>query len=64
MSLEHYSKEGDWKVFYHNQVYKSLDMKRIKYEIRLGKPNRPIDEPNGPMSTSPKKVEPILRVGP
>ena len=39
-------------------------MKRIKYEIRLGKPNRPIDESNGPMSTSPKKVEPILRVGP
>ena len=39
-------------------------MKRIKYEIRLGKPNRPIDEPNGPMPTSPKKVEPILRVGP
>ena len=39
-------------------------MKGIKYEIRLGKPNRPIDEPNGPMSTSPKKVEPILRVGP
>ena len=32
-------------------------MKRIKYEIRLGKPNRP-------MSTSPEKVEPILRVGP
>ena len=63
MSLEHYSKEGDWKVFYHNQVYKSLDMKMIKYEIRLGKPNRPIDEPNGPMFTSPKKVEPILRVG-
>ena len=39
-------------------------MKGIKYEIRLGKPSRPIDEPNGPMSTSPKKVEPILRVGP
>ena len=39
-------------------------VKGIKYEIRLGKPNRPIDEPNGPMSTSPKKVEPILRVGP
>ena len=35
----------------------SLLVKRIKYEIRLGKPNRP-------MSTSPKKVEPILRVGP
>ena len=39
-------------------------LKGIKYEIRLGKPNRPIDEPNGPMSTSPKKGEPILRVGP
>ena len=39
-------------------------MKRIKYEIRLGEPNRPIGEPNRPMSTSPKKVEPILRVGP
>ena len=39
-------------------------MKGIKYEIRLGKPNWPIDEPNGPMSTSPKKVEPILRVAP
>ena len=32
-------------------------LKRIKYEIRLGEPNRP-------MSTSPKKIEPILRVGP
>ena len=32
-------------------------MKRIKYEIRLGEPNRP-------MSTSPKRVEPILYVGP
>jgi len=32
-------------------------LKRIKYEIRLGEPNRP-------MSTSPKKVEPILCVGP
>ena len=32
-------------------------MKRIKYEIRLGEPNRP-------MSTGPKKVEPILCVGP
>ena len=39
-------------------------LKRIKYEIRLGKPNRPIGEPNRPMSTSPKKVEPTLRVGP
>ena len=39
-------------------------LKRIKYEIRLGKPNRPIGEPNRPMSTSPKKVEPILCVGP
>ena len=45
------------------QITRSL-LKGIKYEIRLGKPNRPIDEPNGPMSTSPKKVEPILRVGP
>ena len=33
------------------------DLKRIKYEIRPGEPNRP-------MSTSPKKVEPILCVGP
>ena len=41
-----------------------LLLKRIKYEIRLGKPNRPLGEPNRPMSTSPKKVEPILRVGP
>ena len=32
-------------------------VKRIKYEIRLGKPNRP-------MSTSPKRVEPILCLGP
>ena len=32
-------------------------LKRIKYEIRLGKPNRP-------MSMGPKKVEPILCVGP
>ena len=32
-------------------------MKRIKFEIRLSKPNRP-------MSTGPKKVEPILCVGP
>ena len=39
-------------------------MKRIKYETRLGEPNGPIGEPNSPMSTSPKKVEPILRVGP
>ena len=39
-------------------------LKRIKYEIRLGKPNRPIGEPNRPVSTSPKRVEPILRVGP
>ena len=31
-------------------------LKRIKYEIRLGEPNRP-------MSTGPKKVEPILCVG-
>ena len=42
----------------------NVKVKGIKYEIRLGKSNRPIDEPNGPMSTSPKKVEPILRVGP
>ena len=39
-------------------------LKRIKCEIRLGKPNRPVGKPNRPMSTSPKKVEPILRVGP
>ena len=32
-------------------------LKRIKYEIRLGEPNRP-------MSTSPKRVEPILCLGP
>ena len=32
-------------------------VKRIKYEIRLGEPNRP-------MSMGPKKVEPILCVGP
>ena len=32
-------------------------MKRVKYEIRLGEPNRP-------MSRGPKKVEPILCVGP
>ena len=32
-------------------------MKRIKYEIRLGEPNRP-------MSIGPKKVEPILCVVP
>ena len=31
-------------------------LKRIKYEIRLS-------EPNKPMSTGPKKVEPILYVG-
>ena len=45
-------------------VSKASYMKRVKCEIRPGRPNRPIDEPNGPMSTSPKKVEPILRVGP
>ena len=39
-------------------------MKRVKYEIGLGKPNRPIGEPNRPMSTGPKKVGPIPRVGP
>ena len=39
-------------------------MKRIKYEIRLGESNRPIGEPNRPMTTSLKKVEPIPRVGP
>ena len=32
-------------------------LKWIKYEIRLGEPNRT-------MSTGPKKVEPILCVGP
>ena len=41
-----------WRLFcWHESV------KRIKYEIRLGEPNRP-------MSTSLKKVEPILCVGP
>ena len=46
-------------------------LKRVKYEIGLGKPNRPIGEPDRPigepdrpMSTSPKKVEPTPRVGP
>ena len=34
-----------------------LILKRIKYGIRLGEPNRP-------MSISPKRVEPILCVGP
>ena len=47
-----------------NLNIKYLSMKRIKYGIRLGEPNGPIGEPNRPMSTSPKKVEPILRVGP
>ena len=37
--------------------YRDLKLKRIKYEIRLGEPNRP-------MSTSPKKVETIFCVGP
>ena len=32
-------------------------LKMIKYEIRLGEPNRP-------MSIGPKKVEPILCIGP
>ena len=47
--------------------FKSLctsTLKRIKYEIRPGEPNRPIGEPNRPMSTSPKRVEPILCLGP
>ena len=35
----------------------NFNLKRIKYEIRLGEPNRP-------MSMGPKKVEPILCVGP
>ena len=39
-------------------------LKRVKYEIGLGKPNRAIGEPDRPMSTSPKKVEPIPCVGP
>ena len=42
----------------------NLVLKRVKYEIGLGKPNRPIGEPDRPMSTSPKKVEPIPRVDP
>ena len=46
------------------QALEGGQLKRIKYEIRLGEPNRPIGDPNRPMSTSPKKVEPILRVGP
>ena len=40
------------------------NLKRIKYETRLGEPNGPIGEPNRPMSTNPKKVEPIFRLGP
>ena len=48
-----------------NTTYKnSITLKRIKYEMRLGEPNRPIGEPNRPMITSPKEVEPIFRVGP
>ena len=42
----------------------TLQLKRVKCEIRLGKPNGPIGEPNRPISTSPKKVEPILLRGP
>ena len=34
MSLEHYSKEGDWKVFYHNQVYKSLDTRYVLSQMQ------------------------------
>ena len=30
-------------------------LKRIKYEIRLGKPNRPIGEPSRPMSISQRR---------
>ena len=39
-------------------------LKRVKCEIRPGKPNGPIGEPNRPISTRPKKVEPILSRGP
>ena len=35
-------------------------MKRVKCEIRPGRPNGPIGEPNMPISTRPKKVGPIL----
>ena len=39
-------------------------LKRVKCEIRSGRPNGPIGEPNKPISTRPKKVEPILSRGP
>ena len=46
----------NWKAIWDGLELESK-MKRIKYEIRFG-------EPNKPMSTGPKKVEPILCVGP
>ena len=46
-----------WKAILALNFNHAYILKRIKYEIRLGKLNRP-------MSTSPKKVEPILCVGP
>ena len=47
-----------------NETFEGMKLKRVKCEIRLGKPNGPIGEPNRPISTSPKKVEPILSRGP
>ena len=47
-----------------NETFEGMKLKRVKCEIRLGKPNEPIGEPNRPISTSPKKVEPILSRGP
>ena len=41
-----------------------LYLKRVKCEIRPGRPNGPIGEPNKPISTRPKRVEPILSRGP
>ena len=39
-------------------------IKRVNCEIRPGRPNGPIGEPNVPISTCPKKVGPILSHGP
>ena len=41
-----------------------MKLKRVKCEIRPGRPNGPIGEPNMPISTRPKKVGPILSHGP